>query len=88
MALELTKEVRGRLCASIQRFLREELDQEVGQLKAVLLLDFCLKEIGPSIYNHAIADAQAVLHERVTELDASCYEPEFGYWARERKPEA
>ena len=33
-------------------------------------------------YNKAIADAQAHMHDRVGDLDGSCYEPEFGYWKR------
>ena len=57
-------------------------EQEVGDLKASMLLDFCLRELGPSIYNQAIADAQARVHERTSELDAICYEPEFNYWKR------
>lgn len=45
-------------------------------LKAKLLLDFCLKEIDPSIYNKAISDAQTIRHDKVDDLDGSCYQPE------------
>ena len=58
----------------------ENLDQDVGDLKASLLLEFFVKEIGPSVYNQAIADAQADLQEKVADLDATRYEPEFTYW--------
>jgi uncharacterized protein (DUF2164 family) len=47
-----------------------------------LLLEFFLKELGPSVYNTAIGDAQAHLQERVGDLDGTCYEPEFCYWKR------
>ena len=83
MAIELTKEAEDRLLASIKRYFDETLDQEIGDLKARLLLDFCLKEIGPNVYNRAIADAQAFLTDRVADLDGSCYEPEFGYWNKQ-----
>ncbi len=80
MAIKLSKDVEKRLVASIKRYFAENMEDEIGDLKARLLLDYCLREIGPSIYNQAIADAQAHLQERVSELDNSCYRPEFGYW--------
>ena len=80
MAIELTREARQRSIESIRRYFAEQMEEEVGDLKASMLLDFCLQELGPSIYNQAIADAQARVHERTSELDAICYEPEFNYW--------
>jgi len=78
----LSKENEERLPGSIQRFFSTELDQDIGTLKSKFVLDFCLREPGPSIYNQAIADAQTTMHERVTELDISCHEPEFSYWKK------
>ncbi len=48
MKIELTDEARKRAVASLRRYFAAELDQEVGDLKAGLLLDFILQEIGPS----------------------------------------
>ena len=84
MAIEFSKEVEDRLLASIKRYFDENMDQEIGDLKARLLLDFCLEEIGPSVYNRAIADAQVCLTDKVADLDGFCYEREFSYW---KKPE-
>jgi uncharacterized protein (DUF2164 family) len=44
------------------------------------MLEFILKEIGPSIYNGAIADAQTFFRDRVADLDGACTAPEFAYW--------
>jgi len=82
VTIELSKGVRERLIASVKQYFTEELDQDIGDLKSSLLLDFILKEIGPIIYNGAIADAQARMQEMVSELDGSCYKPEFTYWNR------
>jgi uncharacterized protein (DUF2164 family) len=82
MAIELSKETRDRLIGSLKRYTTEAMDSEIGDLKASLLLQFILKEIGPSIYNQAVADAQARMQEMVSEVDGTCYEPEFGYWTR------
>lgn len=80
MTIKLNPETEERLIASIQRYFIANMDESIGELKARLLLDFCVKELGPSIYNQAIADAQSVLQEKVAELDVNCYAAEFGYW--------
>ena len=80
MAITLAAETQKQAIASIQRYFKEQLDEEVGDLRARLLLDFVLKEIGPTIYNHAIRDAQAYFQGTVIDLDGTCYETEFDYW--------
>jgi uncharacterized protein (DUF2164 family) len=82
MPIELPKEAKSELIASIRRYFRERMDDEIGDLKAGLLLDFCLTEICPTVYNLAIRDAQAHLNERVADLEGSCFVPEQTYWAK------
>lgn len=80
MAIDLSPETAARLKASIKRYAAEQLDHDMGELQASLLLDFCLREIGPSIYNRAIADAQTYLQGRVADLEGVCFEREHTYW--------
>jgi uncharacterized protein (DUF2164 family) len=80
MAITLSPETTKQLHASIKRYFAENLDQDIGDLKAGMLLDYCLKEIGPTIYNRAIADAQKYFEGRVIDLEGVCYQKEFGYW--------
>jgi hypothetical protein len=47
MAIKISPETRQRLIASLKRYAAENLDEELGDLKAGLLLDYCLTEIGP-----------------------------------------
>ena len=82
MAITLTPDVTKRLLGSIKRYVAEHLDQDIGDLKAGMLLDYCLSEIGPVIYNTAIADAQAYFQERAIDLEGVCYEQESSYWAK------
>ena len=82
MAIKLPPETITRLVASIKRYAAENLDEEIGDLKAGLLLEYCLEEIGPSIYNQAIVDAQSYFTGRVADLEGVCHEPEFGFWPR------
>ena len=86
MAMKLSQEHEKQLIASIKRFFDEVLEDEIGDLKAKLVLDFCLKEIGPAIYNRAVGDARAYMQDRLADLDGTCYEPEFGYWSSRDEP--
>jgi uncharacterized protein (DUF2164 family) len=81
MAIKLNSETQKKLLLSIQRFLSEQYDLSAGEVSAGVFLEFCLKEIGPCIYNQAVADAQGIVQERVTELENICFEDEFGYWS-------
>jgi uncharacterized protein (DUF2164 family) len=82
VAIKLNKETEERLLGSLQRCCAQKLDEEVGSLKARMLLDFCLREIGPSIYNQAVQEAQAVMQEKIAEVETNCYETEFAYWQK------
>lgn len=82
MDIQLAPEVEKRLHAAIQRFVAEEYGERLGELGAGTFLRFCLAEIGPSIYNQAVADAQACLQERVTDLENMVFAEETGYWDR------
>ena len=82
MTIKLAREPHKTLVASIRRYFAENMDEEIGDLKASLLLDFVLQEVGPCIYNQAIADAQAQMQEKVTDLDGTCFQPEFTYWTK------
>lgn len=79
----LPKDVQQQMSDSIQRYWSENMDGDIGELKAGLLLQFILDEVAPSIYNLAIHDAQAYLQEKVTDLEVNCYAPEFNHWRKQ-----
>lgn len=85
MTIKLKDETRLYLIGSIQRYFSENMDEPVGDLKAGLLLDFCLREIGPSVYNQAVADAQLHLQDKVAQIDVDCHEAELSYWHKSGK---
>jgi uncharacterized protein (DUF2164 family) len=82
MTIELNKDVRAQAIASIERYFKENMDERIGNIQAAALLNFFVEEIGASIYNQAVADAQERLQMRVMELDIECHEDEFGYWRK------
>lgn len=78
--IELPREAQKELVQSIRKFFAEYLETEIGSLKADLVLEFCLKEICPTVYNSAIRDAQACLQRNVANLDETCYQLEKAFW--------
>ena len=47
MTIKFSKETRDQAVASIKRYFDKKLDDDIGDLKAGLLLDYILEEIGP-----------------------------------------
>jgi uncharacterized protein (DUF2164 family) len=88
--VELFKQVRADAITSIQRYFQESMPEPIGNMAAGLLLSYFVEEIGPAIYNQAIADAQARIQQRMSDLEGDLYVPEFQYWPnleRNRKKE-
>ena len=56
-----------------------------GTCLRVYCWNFFIEEIGPTIYNRGVADAQTRMHQRVTDLDGELYADEFPYWPRHAK---
>ena len=82
MTIEISKEAKKQAIASIERYFQENMDEKIGNIAASALLGFFLDEVGPTIYNQAVADVQERLQTRVMEIDVEVHEDEFGYWRK------
>jgi uncharacterized protein (DUF2164 family) len=82
MTIELSKEVRQQAIASIERYFQENMDEKIGNIAAGALLGFFVDEIGPVIYNQAVAEVQERLQARVMEIDLEVNEDPFQYWRK------
>jgi uncharacterized protein (DUF2164 family) len=82
MSIELSKEARAEAIASIERYFRENMEEKIGNIAAGALLGYFLEELGPIVYNKAVADVQERLQVRVSELDIDHHEEEFQYWRK------
>lgn len=74
--IELEKPVREALVRALSRYLKDELDVEVGGMDALLLLDFISEKMGPHFYNQGLADAQAILQAKLEQISDAIYEIE------------
>lgn len=82
IVVNLQPDTEQYLLESIKRFFLQELDENIGDLRARIVLDYFVREIGPSVYNQAIADAQQTLERAVSDLSGVRYEPEFDFWKK------
>ena len=82
MPIELSKSAHSAALTSLERYFQEENGEPIGNMAAGALLTFFLAEIGPAIYNQAVADAQERLQLRVSELDIELHETPFEYWTK------
>ncbi len=86
MTIEISKESRQEALVSLQRYFKENMEDEIGSLTANGLLSFFLEEIDPLIYNKAVSNVQKQLQMRVMEVDTEVYEDEFQYWRKADRP--
>ena len=82
MTIEISKEARKEAIASIERYFKENMEEPIGNVAAGGLLSYFLEEIGPLVYNQAVADVQERLQARIAELDIEVHEDEFQYWRK------
>lgn len=85
MRIELTKEEVADVITSIQKYVLKEWDEEIGNLKAELLLDYFIKEIGPYAYNKGVRDAESFFRSKLEDLQGGCHEYELTYWEERKK---
>lgn len=85
MPIELSKEARKEAIASIERYFQENMDEKIGNIAAGALLGFFLEEIGPAVFNQAVAQVQERLQSRIMELDIEVHEEEFQYWRKQAR---
>jgi uncharacterized protein (DUF2164 family) len=77
--ITFSKEEQRDLIARIKAFVSQELDQEIGDLQASMLMDFFANSLGHAVYNRAIYDAQALIATKADEMAEALY-------ALEQKP--
>ena len=53
------KDERAQIVTKIRQFFQDERDEELGELPAMMFLDFIEKEISPFFYNRGVRDAKS-----------------------------
>ena len=76
MDIQLTETRIKILTEKTQIYFRDEHDLPIGDLKANMIIEFFIKEIGPQVYNQAINDAYSFIQDKLIDLESTLYAPE------------
>lgn len=71
--IEFSKDERSAATGKLRDYFARELDQELGQLPAEMLLDFIGKEIGGAFYNRGVHDAQQLVQQKAEDIVEALY---------------
>ena len=77
--MKLEKEKVKEIIPSIKRYVEEGFGEEIGNLKAELLLDYFMKEIDPHAYNRGVQDAEDYFRAKLEDIQGSFHEYELTY---------
>jgi uncharacterized protein (DUF2164 family) len=75
MRIRLSDERRKRIERLLQALFTSELDREISEFQAGVVLDFFIRELGAPVYNQAIQDARGFVQEKLSDLEGEFYEP-------------
>lgn len=71
--IQFSKEERLAIGGRIRDFFSRELDQDISQLQADIVLEFFGSQIGGWFYNRGLADAQAVVTAKAEDIADAIY---------------
>lgn len=66
--IHISRERKAEMVSALKGFFATEREEEIGDLAAMLLLDFIVKKLGPAFYNQGVADANRYMQERVEDM--------------------
>ncbi len=64
----LSKEKKAKMIEEIKTYFSTERDEDLGDLAAMLILDFVIEKLGPEIYNQGVYDAHLYMNGAVEDL--------------------
>lgn len=65
---ELSDENRKTAIDKIRVYFHENMEEPIGDLKAELLLDFLVENIGAIFYNQGVTDTQVYMAEKIDDI--------------------
>lgn len=65
---ELTKEKREDMVGLIQLYHEKEVGEPIGNLAAMLLLDFFMDKLAPLFYNLGVEDSHAYMMTKMEDI--------------------
>ena len=85
MPIELTKQEVAEILPSLKRYFRDELDEELSDMRAKFLLEYFMTEIAPLAYNRGVKDAESFFRAKVEDLPGTCFEEGMTFWLKKKR---
>lgn len=67
--LKLSKEQKEQMVSLIKEYFQKERDEEIGDLAAMLLLDFFIDKMAPVFYNLGVQDCIGLIKDKLGDLE-------------------
>lgn len=71
--IKIEKEKREKLVKEIQAYFLDNYEEEIGELKAELLINFLVDKVGSKIYNQALADSKYWFGKKLEDLESDFF---------------
>jgi uncharacterized protein (DUF2164 family) len=65
---DLNQNQKEDMLRKIQAFFLKERDEDIGDLAAMMMLDFIMEEIAPVFYNLGVSDSHAFMTDKLEDL--------------------
>ncbi len=66
--ISIKKEKRDEMIPAIKNYFLTEREEEIGDLRAGLILDFILEELAPEFYNQGVSDSYTYMQDTIEDL--------------------
>ncbi|SFG09407.1 Uncharacterized conserved protein, DUF2164 family [Desulfotomaculum arcticum] len=66
--IKISKEKRDEMISAIKTYFSKERDEELGDLAALLILDFFIEKLAPEFYNQGVYDSYNYMIDRIEDL--------------------
>lgn len=76
MEIKLSDDRKKELKEEVQSYFRNVLEEDIGDLKAEMFVEFIIEKVGPRIYNQAITDAYSFIQDKLIDMESILYIPE------------
>ncbi len=64
----ISKENRKAMIALIKIFFLNEREEDLGDLSAMMILDFFIEKLAPEFYNQGVSDSYKYLNNKIEDL--------------------
>jgi uncharacterized protein (DUF2164 family) len=76
MRIQLSDDRRARVLSSLKGYFSDHFDEPLSDFRAEALLDFVIRELGPSVYNQGVRDACSFIQHKLGDIEGEVYETE------------